>query len=166
MSESIRKLRPGKGSPDGCTAELFHGLPNAAVCSLAVFFTCVLLTLQIPHMWTQGKAILIPKIVAPSSLDKYREMACLTAVRKLLGYLILAMLPDLVFYSVQCGFVPHRQAAEGVYRIKRILELCREWNRSVHVVQIDLSKAFDRVLHSSVLQALRLLKLVSLPSVR
>ena len=34
--------------------------------------------------------------------------------------------------------------------------MCREWNRSVHVVQIDLSKAFDRVLHSSVLQALRL----------
>ena len=27
---------------------------------------------------------------------------------------------------------------------------------SVHVVQIDVSKAFDRVLHSSVLQALRL----------
>ena len=45
MFERIRKLRPGKGSPDGCTAELFHGLPNAAVCSLAVFFTSVLLTL-------------------------------------------------------------------------------------------------------------------------
>ena len=156
MFERIRKLHLGKGSPDGCTAELFHGLPNAAVCSLAVFFTSIFLTLQIPLEWTQGKATLIPKVVAPSSLDKYRGIACLTAVRKLLGYLILAMLPDLVFFSVQCGFVPHRQAAEGVYRIKRILELCREWNRSVHVVQIDLSKAFDRVLHCSVLQALRL----------
>ena len=48
MAERIRKLKPGKGSPDGCTAELFQGLPNDAVCSLAVFFTCVLLTLQIP----------------------------------------------------------------------------------------------------------------------
>ena len=90
------------------------------------------------------------------SLDKYRGIACLNAVRKLLVYVILAMLPELVFFTIQCGFVPHRQAAEGVYRIKRILELCREWKRSVHVVQIDLSKAFDRVLHSSVLQALRL----------
>ena len=72
----------------------------------------------------------------------------MTAARKLLGYLIMAMLPDLVFFSVQCGFVPHRQAAEGVYRIKRILEVCREWDRSVRVVQIDLLKAFDRVLHS------------------
>ena len=114
MSERIRKLRPGKGSPDGCTAELFHGLPKAAVCSLAVFFTCVMLTLRIPHEWTQGKATLIPKTVAPASLDKYRGIACLATVRKLFGYLILAMLPDLVFFSVQCGFVPHRQAAEGV----------------------------------------------------
>ena len=48
MAERIRKLRPGKGSPDGCTAEHFQGLPNDAVCSLAVFFTCVLLTLKIP----------------------------------------------------------------------------------------------------------------------
>ena len=72
MFERIRKLRLGKGSPDGCTAELFHGLPNAAVCSLAVFFTGALLTLQIPLAWTQGKATLIPKVVAPSSLDKYR----------------------------------------------------------------------------------------------
>ena len=127
------------------------------MCSLAVFFTSALLTLQIPLAWTQRKATLIPKVVAPSSLDKYRGIACLTAVRKLLVYLILVMLPDLVFFYVQCGFVPHRQAAKGVYRIKRILELCREWNRSVHVVQIDLSKTFDRVLHSSVLQALRFL---------
>ena len=156
MAERIRKLRPGKGSPDGCTAELFRSLPNDAVCSLAVFFTCVLLTLKIPREWTQGKATLIPKVVAPRSLDKYRGIACLNAVRKLLGYVILAMLPELVFFSIQCGFVPHRQAAEGVYRIKRILELCKEWKRSVHVVQIDLSKAFDRVLHSAVLQALRL----------
>ena len=69
MSERIRKLRPGKGSPDGYAAELFHGLPNAAACSLAIFFTCVLLTLQIPHMWTQGQATLIPKIVAPGTIE-------------------------------------------------------------------------------------------------
>ena len=156
MAERIRKLRPGKGSPDGCTAELFHGLPKNAICGLATFFTSVLLTLKIPGEWTQGKATLIPKVVAPTSLDKYRGIACLNAVRKLLGYVILAMLPDLVFFSVQCGFVPHRQAAEGVFRMKRILELCKERDRSVHVVQIDLSKAFDRVFHSSVLQALRL----------
>ena len=113
MSERIHKLRPGKGSPDGCTAELFYGLPKAAVCSLAVFFTSVLFTLQIPHVWTQGKATLIPKVVAPTSLEKYRGIACLTAARKLLGYLILTMLPDLVFFSVQCGLCAPSSSCRG-----------------------------------------------------
>ena len=65
------------------------------------------------------------------------------------------MLPYLVFFSVQCGFVPHRQAAEGCIESNESWKYA-EWNRSVHVVQIDLSEAFDRVLHSSFLQALRL----------
>ena len=126
MAERIRKLRPGKGSPDGCTAELFHGLPKNAVCSQATFFTSVLLTLKIPGEWTQGKATLIPKFVAPTSLDKYRGIVCLNAVRKLLGYVILAMMPELVFFSVQCGFVPHRQAAEGVIiELNVFLEMCK-----------------------------------------
>ena len=64
--------------------------------------------------------------------------------------------PRIGLFSVHCDLVPHRQAAAGFYRIKRILEVCREWDRSVHIVQIDLSKAFDRVLYRSVLQTLRL----------
>ena len=125
--------------------------------SCGFLFMCVLLTLQIPRMWTQGKATLIPKIVAPSSLDKYQGIACLTAVRKLLGYLILAMLPDLVFFSVQCGFVPHRQAAEGGFS-----ELSESWKCAGNGIaacmwsRLICQKPCDRVLHSSVFQALRL----------
>ena len=133
MSERIR------GALTGVQPNYFM-VSRMMRCAVLRFSSRVVpLTLQKPRAWTQGKATLIPKIVAPTSLDKYRGIACLTAVRKLLGYVILAMLPELVFFSVQCGFVPHRQAAEGVYRIKRILEVCREWNRNVHVVQIDLS---------------------------
>ena len=48
------------------------------------------------------------------------------AVRTLLKCSILEMLPDL--FSFQSNvFVPRRQAAEGVYIIKRILEVCTEW---------------------------------------
>ena len=53
-------------------------------------------------MWTQGKATLILKIVAPSVLDTYRGIACLTAV-------------DAPRFGLLRGFEPHRQAAEGVY---------------------------------------------------
>ena len=92
-----------------------------AVCSLAVFFTCVLLTLQIPRMWTQGKGHTHSQDCRTIESGQISRDDLSDGCPEIVGYLILAMLPDLVFFSVQCGFVPHRQAAEGVYRIKRIL---------------------------------------------
>ena len=156
MSERIRKLRPGKGSPDGCTAELFHGLPMAAVCSLAVFLTCVLLTLQIPHMWTQRKDRTHSQDCRTIESGQISRDSLSDGCPEIAGVLDLGDAPRFGLLLCPCGFVPHHHASEGVCRIKRILEVCREWDRSVHVVQIDLSKAFGRVLHSSVLQALRL----------
>ena len=40
--------------------------------------------------------------------------------------------------------------------LKRAAELSREWGNSLYMVQLDLTKAFDRVLHSAVVRALRL----------
>ena len=66
------------------------------------------------------------------------------------------MLPSLRFVSFQCGFVSGAHAANGVYVVKRAAELSKEWSMSLYVAQLDLKKAFDRILHSAVLDALRL----------
>ena len=73
-----------------------------------------------------------------------------------MGYIFLQMLPPLRFHSLQTGFVPGAQAADGVYIIKRVAELSREWKKDLFVVQLDLSKAFDRVKHSAAIRALKL----------
>ncbi len=66
------------------------------------------------------------------------------------------MLPVLVFRSFQTGFVKGCQAADGVYVVNRAAEVSREWGLRLYAVQIDLKKAFDRVLHSAVLRAVAL----------
>ena len=68
----------------------------------------------------------------------------------------MQMLPSLCFVSFQCGFVSGAHAANGVYVVKRAAELSNEWNVPLYVAQLDLKKAFDRILHSAVLDALRL----------
>ena len=100
--------------------------------------------------------ILIPKVVAPANLDKFRGIACLSAARKLFGYLWMHMLPPLQYVSFQTGFVKGRQAADGIFALRRAAELGREWSQPLFVVQLDLSKAFDRVKHSAVIKALKL----------
>ena len=68
----------------------------------------------------------------------------------------MRMLPPLRFESFQTGFVSGAQASDGGFVLKRAAELSREWNGQICVAQLDLTKAFDRVKHSAVLNALRL----------
>jgi hypothetical protein len=156
LSAALHKLRRGKGSPDGLTAEMYIALPPVALESLARFFTMVLTMLAVPESWTKADAILLPKVVGATSLSKFRAIACLVAARKILGYLWMQMLPSLRFESFQTGFVKGSQAANGVYVATRAAELSREWDKKIFAVQIDLKKAFDRVRHTAVIDALKL----------
>eukprot|EP00969_Alexandrium_andersonii_P010613 462291-Alexandrium_andersonii.AAC.1 len=100
--------------------------------------------LDIPDEWTKVTATLIPKVPAAKALTKFRPVACLRAMRKLWGYVWLELLPPLRFQSLQTAFVKGTDAAQGVYTIKRVAELAREWDAPVVAVQLDLKKAFDK----------------------
>ena len=154
VQKAIKKLKNGKGSPDGCTAEMYKALPHAALVTLALFFTRLFMQVHFPDSWTTVGASLIPKVVGAACLSKFRAISCLPVARKLCGYLWLQMLPKLRFDSFQCGFIAGSHAANGVYVVKRAVELSREWGLSLYAAQLDLKKAFDRVLHSAVIDAL------------
>ena len=156
LRKAIAKLKNGKGSPDGCSAEMFKHLPDRAFETLADYFSFVFADLSFPESWTVVLGTLIPKIAGATALSKFRAIACLPAARKLLGYLWLQFLPSLRFDSFQCGFVPGGQATYGVYTIKRAFELSREWGKPIYLAQLDLRKAFDRVRHSAIVDALKL----------
>ena len=120
------------------------------------FFDGLFYELAIPESWTVVGSTLIPKMAGAASLAKFRAIACLLVSRKLFGYLWLQTLPVLRYHSFQCGFVHGAHAADGVFLIKRVAELSREWKVPLYAAQLDLKKAFDRVLHSAVVDALRL----------
>lgn len=131
----LKKLKRGKVSPDGVTAEMLQALPEATLASFTRFLMSVIVCLDIPVDWCQTFATLLPKCIGASTLAKYRPIASLPATRKLLGYMFIQMLPPLRFESFQTGFVPKAQAAAGVYVMKRAAELSREWGRTIYVAQ-------------------------------
>eukprot|EP00975_Prorocentrum_lima_P042237 8875948-Prorocentrum_lima.AAC.1 len=48
------------------------------------------------------------------------------------------------------------QVAEvGLWAIHRAAELTREWGGQVHVVKLDVQRAFDSLRHRAILDALR-----------
>ena len=143
---------------------MYKHLPSRALHALAIFYTYVFCTLVFPEAWSVVGAVLIPKVIGAVSSSKFRAIACLPVARKLLGYLWLHTLPPMCFQTFQCGFIPKSHAANGVFVIRRITELAREWKVPVFVAQLDLKKAFDCVLHSAIVNALQLQQ-VSLQSV-
>eukprot|EP00975_Prorocentrum_lima_P036676 7714865-Prorocentrum_lima.AAC.1 len=81
--------------------------------TLGRYMTRAFAALQIPTAWTHTYATLIPKIVHPTQTSQFRAIAHLTAIRKLVSYMWLQLLPPLKYKTLQCGFVPRVQAAEG-----------------------------------------------------
>jgi hypothetical protein len=155
LKRALKRLKPGKSSPDGVTAEMLKALPEVALTSLARELTRRFSRLEIPESWTQVQAILLPKIGVPGSLAQYRPVSCLKAIRKLWGYLWMDLLPPLRFESLQTAFVKGVDASHGVFVLSKIAELAREWDFPVVAIQLDLKKAFDRVSHVAVVRALR-----------
>jgi len=49
VQKAIKKLKNGKGSPDGCTAEMYKALPHAAFGTLALVFTRLFMQVHFPY---------------------------------------------------------------------------------------------------------------------
>ena len=156
LDKAMRKLKKGKNSPDGITAEMLQELPPDARKALEQNLAQRCTEMDFPVGWTRSAAILAPKVAAPASLAKYRPITCLCTMRKLLGYLWLASLPVLVFLTAQTAFVPGAHACMGVHTILRAAELAREWRQPLFLAQLDLEKAFDRLDHRAAFEAMRM----------
>ena len=72
LRAAIGKLKTGKGSPDGCTAEMYRKLPPTALVSMAVLFSSLLASFNFPAAWVRMMAILLLKVRRPATLGKFR----------------------------------------------------------------------------------------------
>jgi hypothetical protein len=156
FDKAMKKLKVGKSSPDGVTAEMLQALPSAPKAALARDIVGRCQTLDFPVDWTESTAALAPKVAGASDLSKFRPITCLTTMRKLLGYMWLMAIPVMTFLTAQTAFIAGSHACMGVHAIQRIAELAREWRHPVFLAQLDLRKAFDHVWHSAALEAMQL----------
>ena len=109
-----------------------------------------------PIDWLCSMTVMAPKVVGATCLTKFRPVAGLCAVRKVLGYVWLKSLPPLKYESVQTAFVPQTHADAGLFLLMRAAELSREWQKEIVVVHLDVKNAFDHVDHRAAFKAMKL----------
>jgi hypothetical protein len=155
LDAALAKLKRGKGSGDGVTAEMLQALPETARNALAINLTERCSKLDFPPDWCASFISLVPKVVGVTSLAGFRPVAGLVTMRKLLGYIWLASLPQIRFFSIQTAFVPGSHADTGPFLLNRASELAREWRYTLAICQVDIHKAFDHVCHAACFTAMR-----------
>ena len=89
----IKKLKPGKGSSDGVTAEILRELDESNLEAMAAALNNLFLRSELPQTWSEITATLVPKLAVPSRPKDFRPIAALVTLRKLVGYLFLYFAP-------------------------------------------------------------------------
>ena len=139
--EEVEKRRRLIGSDySRCSESIAPGMSGKLARSLSRM--CWEMTF--PEDWLCFLTVMAPKVVGATCLTKFRPIAGLCAMRKVLGYVWLKSLRPLT--HADAGLVLLLQAAD----------LSREWKREIVVVQLDVKKAFDHVDHRAAVKAMKL----------
>ena len=58
---------------------------------------------------------------------------------------LITYIADFIVPESQCGFLAGRGTSDMVFAVRQLQEKCREQNQELHLVFVDLTKAFDTV---------------------
>ena len=82
--QCLARLKKGKSSPGGVTAEMLLALQEEHIVRLARNIQYMFSSLNFQETWFRVMASLIPKKLHPRGLNEFRPISCLTTFRKLL----------------------------------------------------------------------------------
>ena len=114
-------------------------------------------TKQLPSEWK--KSILVPLHKKDRRVcDNYRGISLLSIPGKVLSLVLLDRLKtiiDLQLMEAQCGFRKGRGTVDRIWATRQIIERATEYQDTVHLGFVDLTKAYDSVDHSAYITILK-----------
>ena len=160
ISEAKAVSAPG---PSGQTISFFKLLfmhtPHLMTQALNQLVFVPLLSTEKHLQWIQErKVIYIPKKPRPTSPGDYRPLSMLEVLYKIpariLAHRLTQVLPKLIGPH-QHGFMPKKGIQEPTLLATHLIEEANKHNKPLQLVSVDIEKAFDKVGHKVITQALR-----------
>ncbi|XP_048488766.1 uncharacterized protein LOC125491268 [Plutella xylostella] len=145
---ALRKMGNGKAvGPDNIPVEVWKLLGDDGIYWLTYLFNKIFAEESIPTDWRGSYLVPIYKEKGDiQDCGNYRGIKLMAHTMKLYEKVIESRIRrESTVSANQFGFMPGRSTTDAIFAVRQLMEKFRAVQRNLHMVFIDLEKAYDRV---------------------
>ncbi|KAH1250174.1 LINE-1 retrotransposable element ORF2 protein [Glycine max] len=148
VKEALKRMSNGKAvGPDNIPIEVWKTLGDRGLGWLTELFNEIMRSKRMPEEWRRSTLVPIYKNKGDiQNCANYRGIKLMSHTMKLWERVIERRLrKETQVTENQFGFMPGRSTMEAIYLLRRVMEQYRMTQQDLHLIFIDLEKAYDRV---------------------
>jgi hypothetical protein len=157
----LRGLNTSKATgPDGISAKMLREAAPAITPSLTRLINMSLRLCRVPTLWKRANVVALHKKLDRSSVSNYRPISLLSCTSKVMEtcifkYVFNYIRDNSLLTKLQSGFMPNDSTVNQLVHIYHMFTEALDKKKDVRVVFCDITKAFDRVWHDSLIFKLK-----------
>lgn len=161
VATAVKEMKKGRSAgPDEIPTELWKSTGTIGILFLCILFNKIKNGNPMPQAFRASFLVPIYKNKGDTrKCTNYRAIKLLSHTMKIWERVINNRLVKIVLPKIseyQCGFVPGKSTIDAIQSMRILIEKFRDAAKDLHMIFIDLEKAFDRIPRDLIWTALRI----------